>query len=219
MSNGRLVHFWEDAWTDETPLCDGLDGGPPEEQKGFRVAQLWDHSSGWKWGEFEYHLPASSLVKIASIALRQCVAVHDTFEWTRGANGCTVKSAYNLCRDWNNGDDWDGWSKIWKLRIQQRVKVFAWLFSHGRIMPNAERWQRHITPSATCGRCSGGEEDELHAVRDCSIAKEIWDVLIPVDMSAEFYCLGRREWLSWLLSGVHNAAWMERLPEKVFALC
>lgn len=41
----------------------------------------------------------------------------------------TVKSAHRLARDWIEEDRWEGWSMVWKLIVQQQIKVFLWIVS------------------------------------------------------------------------------------------
>lgn len=36
-----------------------------------------------------------------------------------------MKTTYSLSREWDNGEVWEGWKKIWKAKILQRVKIFV----------------------------------------------------------------------------------------------
>lgn len=48
----------------------------------------------------------------------------------------TVKSTYHLLRGGNRGESWKGWRRIWRLRVQERIKVFMWLLAHDKILTN-----------------------------------------------------------------------------------
>lgn len=40
--------------------------------------------------------------------------------------GCfTVKASYNLAKSWNEEKRWEGWRKIWKMDVQQWIKIFS----------------------------------------------------------------------------------------------
>lgn len=69
-----------------------------------------------------------------------------------------------------------------------------------------------------CIRCEWEEGDELHAVRDCCCAKEIWNSLIPSAEHSKFYNLGK-DWLLRLLRGGHEGDDTTRWSEKMRAVC
>lgn len=49
----------------------------------------------------------------------------DSFTWSCSRGGAfRVRDAYVLARGEVARDDWGGWGPIWKLKIQERVKVF-----------------------------------------------------------------------------------------------
>lgn len=63
---------------------------------------------------------------------------------------------------------------IWRLRVQQHVKVFIWIFAYVKILTNYARWRRRLTLNAVCSRCGQEREYAIHAIRDCEVAKEVW---------------------------------------------
>lgn len=143
----------------------------------------------------------------------------DKFKWLDGSKPFSVKEAYSLSRDEVSGAQWEGWIRIWKLRIQQRVKLFAWILAHGKLLTNEERVRRHMAASLICTRCSTEVEGVMHAVRDCLRAKEVWKKLVPARDEATFYSLEAREWLLWVM----KAGGVERnetiWPERMLAVC
>lgn len=66
-----------------------------------------------------------------------------------------------------------GWRKVWKLGVQQRIRVFLWVSAHGKLMTNLERWKRRMAANPLCIRCAEAEESSLQAIRDCVFAKEV----------------------------------------------
>lgn len=215
----KIVRFWEDLWVGDRPLCGGLESLMDEDQRACKVFEMWQQGAWWNWGQIEHILPASRLMEVASVVMRTEDLYPDVFEWKLGKNWCTMKMAYMLCRNKVDDDNWAGWRRIWRLRIQQRIKIFVWLFARGRILTNAERRRRRLTSNDSCVHCDCGVKDEMHAIRDSSAAKEMWNVLIPVDKASKFYGLGRREWILWLLNEGNARGGMPRGPERMLSLC
>lgn len=48
--------------------------------------------------------------------------------------------------------------------MRQRVKAFAWLLAHDKLLTNHGRWRRRLVDSHACSRCNGEREDALHMV-------------------------------------------------------
>lgn len=46
----------------------------------------------------------------------------------------TISSAYSLLCGFNDDALDDGWSKIWSLKVPERVQSFIWLVKHDRII-------------------------------------------------------------------------------------
>lgn len=76
-----------------------------------------------------------------------------------------------------------GWKRIWRLRAQERAKVFIWLLSHDKVLSNWSRWRRQLTTSQCCDRCGAAKEDGPHAVRDCKGSMEVWLSFSPPSAS------------------------------------
>lgn len=66
------------------------------------------------------------------------------------------------------------WKWLWKLRLPQRIKMFLWLILHSKVLTNAERFRRPMSPNAGCALCLGDVEDLEHILRNCPKAKEVW---------------------------------------------
>lgn len=141
---------------------------------GKKVSDYWGYDSGWKWHELQAMLPASDLIMLASKVLSLDVEQADTMGWL-DVNGCrfNVKSAYRLACSWPEEVTWRDWKRIWSLKTAQRVRVFAWILMHGKLLTNLERWRRKITDNPNCTRCSGGREDILHVIGDYKWASEV----------------------------------------------
>ncbi|CAN1186551.1 Putative ribonuclease H protein At1g65750 [Linum perenne] len=107
----------------------------------------------------------------------------------------TLKTAYEILASKDHHMDQDIWRTIWRWNGPNRVKHFLWLVAHNRILTNAERQRRHLVDVATCQRCRGGFEDTLHVVRDCQLAREVWALFIPPELSSHFFSDTLQVWL------------------------
>lgn len=96
-----------------------------------------------------------------------------------GGRGFTVKTSYELACPRMEEVSWECWRALWKMKMIQRVKVFAWLMAHGKLLTNNERWRRRLSVIQECGRCHQVAKDVMHAIRDCLWAREVWEILIP----------------------------------------
>lgn len=116
--SGRAVAFWRDIWLERKPLSQILLSPVDEEEMETRVYRYWDHGSWWRWDAFAHHLPATTLVKLASMDLRSKAADEDWFVWEAGRGKFIVRTTYRLSMDWKDEEKWEGWGRIWTLGIQ-----------------------------------------------------------------------------------------------------
>ncbi|KAL4319432.1 hypothetical protein GQ457_18G015740 [Hibiscus cannabinus] len=116
--------------------------------------------------------------------------------WRWESNGqFSARSAYGyLISDATNGIDMI-WKKIWKLKVPHRVRLFAWLVWHERLLTNVERVRHHMTTSAHCEICGCRREDMDHVLRLCTAAREVWGKIVPIAERDRFFRVAHREWL------------------------
>lgn len=110
------------------------------------------------------------------------------------------KKAYKQICASNTQGRWPGQGRIWKLKVQQRVRTFTWLLAHGKLLANFNRWKRMLTESLDCEICHEQEETNLHAIRDCNEARKVWSQFIPPNLQQQFYLLPFQYWVLWNLS-------------------
>lgn len=110
-----------------------------------------------------------------------------------------MKEAYSIIDGPVIGTQWSGWQRIWKLTVQQRVKMFVWLLTRDSLLTNYNRW-RSMATSPLCTVCEENEEMAMHAVRDCATARHIWSFLVPLESQDKFFNLCLKDWVAWNLS-------------------
>lgn len=82
--------------------------------------------------------------------------------------------------------------------------MFLWLIWHGRILTNDERKRHHMTEDDSCPLCLLDIETILHALRDCTFARNIWRSVIPPQVHNTFFTLSFHAWLTWNMQDKGN---------------
>lgn len=59
----------------------------------------------------------------------------------------------------------------------------------------------------------------MHAMRDCSTAKQVWNFLLPQGVLGEFYSFELKDWLVWLLTRSSNGCFTTRWVERMVLTC
>ncbi|CAA0830741.1 Polynucleotidyl transferase- ribonuclease H-like superfamily protein [Striga hermonthica] len=95
------------------------------------------------------------------------------------------------------------WKVIWAWLGPPRIRTFLWLLTRNRFLTNSERCRRHLSSSNGCVWCGLEEETYLHVLRDCPLAKNIWNRLLPAAVSSQFFDLPLDHWLE--LNLLHGA--------------
>lgn len=77
---------------------------------------------------------------------------------------------------------------------------------------NVERVRQGISSDNSCKICGHDSEEILHVFRDCHVARDVWNELIPVQKQARFYSGSLYEWMtenlqSLLPFGLDGVSW------------
>ena len=99
----------------------------------------------------------------------------DKLAWAGSSNGSfDVKSAYGLAMESSNEIAFTT-SWIWKADLLPKVRMFLWLCAHNSIGVKVCLGRRGVVQDEVCPVCYNGAETILHALRDCSHLKHIWN--------------------------------------------
>ncbi|WVZ82091.1 hypothetical protein U9M48_029393 [Paspalum notatum var. saurae] len=90
------------------------------------------------------------------------------------------RQAYGMLMDSSIADG--NGLRIWKSRMPNKVKVFAWLFFRDRLSTRVNLHRKHVQPVDTCSRCGTSSESWQHAFFHCPYTAELWS-RIGVDIS------------------------------------
>ena len=139
----------------------------------------------------------------------------DTPAWHFERNGVfTVKSAYKLAFDIkrnarlkdggsiNRDDTRKLWDLIWKSKVPNKVRIFAWRCAVDNLATKKNKWRRTLEVDSTCSICGANEESNFHATVACTKAKdlrfkmrEVWN--LPTEDHFRHTC---PDWLLLLLA-------------------
>lgn len=64
-------------------------------------------------------------------------------------------------------------------------------------MINAERKRRHMVEDDSYLSCAVDVETILYALQDCTFTRNIWNSVIPREVSNIFFTLSFHDWLMW----------------------
>ncbi|CAL1400519.1 unnamed protein product [Linum trigynum] len=208
VSNGRRTKFWTDCWVLQVPLINLAVAEIPMEIREWRVIDLWDPDQGWKVTEFEHLLPQATVDSIRSVLVDPMSTEDDTLIWKESSNGTfTTKSPYKSMDNPEQGYPDALWKKIWRLNTPERVRTFIWIAAKGCLATNSVRKYRHLTEDGKCSLCNEVEETNLHCLRDCRIARTVWNRLIPSNRRPTFFIDDYDEWLRSNIRDDSEGAW------------
>lgn len=107
---------------------------------------------------------------------------------------------------------------IWNLRVIQRVRTLIWFIARERLLMNAERMCRGLVTYACYEQCGCVLESTLHVVRDCGVARNVWNYLVPHQHHPLFYSLDFMEWLHWNLTNAGMIDWEGNERHLLFSI-
>jgi len=84
-----------------------------------------------------------------------------------------VYSHFNQAK--NVQDHWNGWNKIWHLRVAPRVKHFLWLMFHNAVKTKEYLYKLKLGPQDSCSLCNLTTETIEHLFLGCGKIQKIWN--------------------------------------------
>lgn len=102
--------------------------------------------------------------------------VGDRVAWSRSKNGSyDVKTGYQFWYDQHIGENLvpqsGGWSRLWKLNIPQKIKIFIWRLCRNNLPVHMLLRAKGINVPSTCPMCNADIEHLLHIFFDCHFAE------------------------------------------------
>lgn len=92
------------------------------------------------------------------------------------------------------------------MKFIERIKIFIWLTTKGKLLTDCERARRNMTAETTCPTCNDGEESLDHLFRGCNFAKDCWrKCLSPRNFRLDSHI----PFLQWVETNCTNNSWVE----------
>ena len=185
VGNGSAIWVLKDKWILNHPTNRVLHP-PLEEEWEWRVNELID----WNYSVWDRQLIVRSFHREDVEAIMRIPLSHghavDALLLLYSKNGeYSVKSGYQTARQIKSVEEERGecsmarnegavWRILWKLHIPTKIKFFAWQALYD-ILPTYENLvHRRIVNDGTYQLCQKENETVLHALWECSVAKDVW---------------------------------------------
>ncbi|MFQ6631975.1 hypothetical protein Gotur_008481 [Gossypium turneri] len=194
------------------------------------LKNLVNADGSWNLDMFRIWIPENTINRIVSIPLPQPSSRPNRIGWMSTSTGSfSVNSAYQRIneRSWDPKDA--SRSISWKYKGTQRVKFFIWLAFKQKLLANMKQVRRGIGNGSLCAICGHDSKDILHAIRDCSGAKENHHRIVStgVEWNSLFSLIAWRIWknrslfifqgMQWHASKVRRAIpWMNNWVQLNF---
>lgn len=199
VTNGRNTNFWFDKWLFEDDLATHCLTEVTITDHKLKVCDLWMPGSGRSWETLHGKLSTSCLLRLASVALLDDWSKPDHVKWLEDPSGSfSASSAYTaIVTRRNPSMDAHGiFDCIWRLRVPERVRFFSWTVCRGKTLTNVERHRRHLAEDMFCTACQIAPETLIHLFHDCTLARPIWESLVPRTAQALLFSMPWDEWYS-----------------------
>ena len=69
------------------------------------------------------------------------------------------------------------WSRIWKLKVENKCKIFLWLLLQRKIMTADRIISRGGQANPICQMCRTRPETILHLAANCSCTQSVWSLI------------------------------------------
>jgi hypothetical protein len=158
------------------------------------VKDIIDHEKGeWKEDKVREIFMPYDAEEVLKIRIPK-IQVEDFVSWHFESNGIfSVRSAYKLALnekmtfDTNTSRSSNGnrqvWKTIWDAKVPPKIKIFTWKLATEYLVVQKSRSRRIPNQLPTCQICGMAEEDDFHAVMECTTAsalrwemRRIWDL-------------------------------------------
>ena len=153
---------------------------------------------GWDWEKLTFELTDEIKGMISAIPISILGDGSDKLTWARSPKGVfDVKSTYEIVMEssnTNNSTFSASWT--WKVDLPPKIKMFLWLCAHNSIGLKHCLRKRGAVQDEVCPFYCNGVETILHALRDYTHLKQVWNQLGVNASNFDFWHFNLIDWLS-----------------------
>lgn len=189
--NPALISFWNDPWYFQIPLS--------HKPTYLNMDYVHDNFNfvdlicGSSWNIDNLHLLFGPYLNDIIYCHSQLQFEHcNRWVWYPKSRGiklsAMIYSHFNQTRSMD--EYWQGWSKVWKLRVAPRVKHFLWLMFHDAVITQEYLYRLNLGPQTLCCLCNLHAETIEHLFHSCVKAQEIWSLISTAFRKSIFFPQG-----------------------------
>ena len=155
-----------------------------EEEREWYVSDLINQDlKVWKSDliDAKFHKDDANAIMRKPLSHRQAL---DAMIWLHTKKSVySVKLGYHAARQLKKNEDGaetstspfgvQVWSKLWKLKVPNKIKVFGWKACQNTLPTCANLVRRKIIDDDGCIVCTRGSKTGVHALWDCAVAKDV----------------------------------------------
>ena len=174
IGNGSQISVWEDNWLGIGSIRSLIEGPLTHSEQNITLRDLGE-SGRWNLSLISYSLPDFISHRILEFPLTLDCEKSDhpvssfvdngKFSMTKAYATLTLPRKPLVDLEW-----------LWKGTTSPKIKFFLWLLWWDRLPTKKLLHQRHIAPSNLCPLCLEEIESSFHIVRNCRIAKAVWQI-------------------------------------------
>ncbi|KAL0413805.1 UNVERIFIED_CONTAM: hypothetical protein Sradi_1582200 [Sesamum radiatum] len=179
VGSGNSIRIWEDPWLPRPISFKPITPSSGAAGTRFIVDLIDPVDKDWDRNKIEACFWPIDADLILSIPISR--TGDEDVVWHYSTSGIfSVRSAYHLACDLENAAsnsnraaERDWWKTIWQAKLPGKVKIFIWR-SYLNILPTSMNLRRRLSGSSqVCPHCSSDNEDTLHALLFCHLARQV----------------------------------------------
>ena len=172
----KSIDIWLDPWV---PWLEGFKPSPKDTTipiQHMMVSNFIDqHNRQWNVIALAIIFDDISVEAVRKI-IRSSLLCQDKFYWIKEHTGTfSVKSSYKISQEHktiiNHGVNW---SKLWKLKIHERLKILMWQIESNTIPTKQNLEVRLGSNNSLCPLCNEDVESNANLFFHCQFARAIW---------------------------------------------
>ena len=190
VTKNSTLNILHNYWPNGGPLRKMIQGPISQEANRLEIKDIM-LDVGWDWEKLTFELPDEVKGLICTIPISTLEGGSDKLALAGSSNGpFNVKSTYGIAMESSNAIAFSA-SQIWKANLLPKVRMFLWLISVKVCLG-----KRGVVQDEVCPVCCNGVETILHALRDCSHLKHVWNQLGVTASNYDFWHVNLLDWLS-----------------------